>query len=303
MPNISGTEKQAALKKAAAWGTALAAGAGDDIFVMPGSLRKEDIVEPDESLGIGHSKYGDRGPIKVEGDVPMYARYDGNDLFEALYMGSAGAPVQQAATSAYAYTYTWLDIVDGLFGTYVVDMVNYIEEYSSLKVIGLTFKGEIGKPCEYVFQCIAINKVTDSVINTTTTFNNVTFVETKNRVLFSHMVCRMNAQEGAALASPTDVIYPNSFEMAAIRKLVGQPTGEFKTANDVVQDVVDEPQNDGMPEITLKLGFARHSAPTYFEDRGNDKHKKIDMTFTGSQIESPYNRQKKFEFPNLQMTT
>lgn len=300
MSRIAGVEILAAIKKAVVWGTAVACGANDGMYFLADSVSKEDEVDVDDSLGKAHSKDGDRGPIKVEGDRPFYLRYDGGDLLLALFMGIAGVPTQQAATAAYAYTYGWSDDLMGLFLTFAKSMKSYVSECPTEKIVGLTIKGEVGGPLEAIAHVISIDKVTDSTTNDLASFANVTFFETSNRVLFSHGVSRINDQSGAALDSG-DQIYPNSFELTAMRKLKGEYTGEYVTDNDVVQDLIDEPSIEGQPEINLKLNFARHTEKTYLEDLGNDKRKKMDLTFTGGLIEDTYYREFKLEFANLQM--
>lgn len=302
MGSVAGVEIKAAVKIASAWGTAVAAGANNGILILPTSVKKSAGNNIDDSLGTFMPVDGTPGEIKVEGDIPMYLRYDGLDLLLALFLGTSGAPTQQGSTAAYAYAYKWLMSIDGLFMTFAKNMKNYVEEHPSAKVAGITLKGEIGKALQLTVKTISQNKVFDSVINTTSTFNNVTIFEAANRVRFSEGVFRMNDQSGSALASPTDVIYPSSFELSAQRKMKGV-YGQYKTAAPNVQDLIDEPTNDGQPTITLKLTFPRHSNTTYLSVLGSDTRKKMDITFTGGLIASTYYRTFKLQFPHLQMTS
>ena len=66
------------------------------------------------------------------------------------------------------------------------------------------------------------------------------------------------------------------------------------------QDIIDEPTNDGMPEISLKFGFPRHTAVTRLTDLGNDTRKKCDIVFTGGLIASTFYRGFTLQFPHLQ---
>lgn len=304
MPGVAGNELVYAAKKAATWGTAVAAGANDGILSRPAGIKESQDVNVDDSLGLFFPGDGTPGAIKVDGDLPAYLRYDGLDLLIALAMGTAGSPTQQAATIAYAYTYALANNTDGLFASFVKNMKNYCSEIPSMKISGFTIKGEVGKPCEIIFKAIGnrINKNTSSGTNTTTTMANITIpaVGTANRLMFGQAVFRMNDQSGIALAAPTHVITPSSFELSFMRKLTGV-YGAYTTgvaANN--QDLIDEPTNDGMPEISLKLQFPRHSAVTYLTDLGNDTRKKMDITFTGGLIASTYYRTFKLEFPHLQ---
>ena len=302
MSGVAGVEIIAAFKKAAAWGTAVVLGANDGVLILPSSIKRDAPIEVDDSLGIFFSRDGDPGSVTCEGDIPGYLRYDGWDTFLALAMGIAGVPAQQEATTAYAYLYKWKKDTDGFFGTFAKHMKNYIEENPSVKIMGFTLKGEVGQALQIIIHAIADNKEVDSVINTTTTFNNVTILEDANRVRFSQGVFRMNDQGGDALDAG-DQIYPSSFELMAKRTLAGVHDGQYKTSGVNPQELVDEPTNDGQPEITLKLSFPRHTANTYLADLGTDTRKKMDMTFTGGVIEGAYSRVFAAELPHLQMKT
>jgi hypothetical protein len=299
MSGVSGVELKAAAKKATTWGTAVALGANNGFLFRPTSVVKDAGVKVDDSLGTFVSKDGTPGQIKVEGAIPEYLRYDGFDLFMALFLGIAGAPVQQGASTAYAFAYKWLMSTDGLFATYAKHMKNYIEEHPSLKIAGFTLKGQTGDALEISFNVISQNMVVDSIVNTLTTFNNVTNFEEANRVKFSEGTFRMNDQSAIALASG-DKIYPSAFELTATRKLRGV-YGQYKTAAPNVQDLIDEPTNDGPPEIKLKLTFPRHTSVTYLSALGADTRKKFDMSFTGGLIASTYYRNITLPFPHLQM--
>lgn len=298
MSRLAGVEIKYALKKAVTWGTAVACGAKDGFLALADSVKRAAPVEVDDSLGQYFSKDGTPGAVTVSGDIPPYLRYDGCDLLLALFMGSAGVPTQQDATAAYAYTYAFAENTDGLFATFARHMKNYVAEVPSLKIVGLTIKGETGKPLQLVAQTVGNDLVQDGV-NDSTTFNNVTIAETSHRVHFAQGVFRMNDRDDIALAAG-DVIKPSSFELSASRQLTGV-YGAYTTAGANKQDLIDEPTNDGPPEITLKLQFPQHTGKTYLTDLGSDARKKMDIVFTGAEIESPYNRQIKIELPHLQM--
>ena len=304
MSGVAGNELVYAAKKAATWGTAVVAAANDGILSRPAGIKESQDVSVDDSLGLYFPGDGTPGAIKVEGDLPAYMRYDGLDLLIALAMGTAGSPAQQAATTAYAYTYALANNTDGLFATFVKNMKNYCAEIPSLKIVGFTIKGDVGKPVEITFKTIGdrVNKNTSGGQNTTTTMASITIptVGMANRLMFGQAVFRIADQSAGALAAPANVVTPSSFELSFMRKLTGV-YGAYTTgvaANN--QDLIDEPTNDGMPEITLKLTFPRHTAVTRLTDLGNDTRKKADITFTGGLIASTYYRTFKLEFPHLQ---
>lgn len=295
-----GVEIVAGAKKATVWGTPVVLGANDGILILPTSLKKRADVDVDDSLGNYFSVDGDPGQIVADGDIPMYLRYDGLDLFLANFMGVAGAPTQQGATTAYAYIYKWLKALDGKFITFAKSMTHYVDEVPSLKVDGITLKGEIGKALQLIVNTVPINKVHDSTINTLATFANVTYFEKANRVMFSDGVFRMNDQSDIALADGNK-IYPASFELTAKRKQKGEYTGQYRTTGANPQDLIDEPTNNDTPEIRLKLQFPRHTGVTYLNALGADTRKKMDITFTGGLIETTYYRKLMLQFPHLQL--
>lgn len=300
MPGLFGGEIKAAFKKASTWQTAVACGANDGIVVLPTTIKKDTTIDIDDSMGKYFSKDGLPGPIKVEGDIPAYLRYDSLDVLIALYMGTAGAPSQQGGTAAYAYTYKVKTLLDGLFGTFVKHMKNYTEEHTSVKFTSITIKGDVLTPLQISFGVINSNKIVDSATNTTTTFNNnVTFFEEQNRVRYSEGVFRMNAQSGGALAGG-DTIYPSSFELVSKRKMKGEYSTQYKVSA-TNQVLIDEPLGDGTMETTLKLTFPRHTGNTYLAALQADSRYKMDMAFTGALIAGSYYRQFKIQFPHLQL--
>lgn len=294
MSSVSGREVKVALKKAAAWGTAVACGAGDGILCLADSLSKKIANEVDNSLGLPYAEERDLGNITVEGGLPAYLRYDSHDRPIALAMGSTQAPTQQGVTAAYANSILLADNIDGLFASLAINKIINVDEFPGAKIVGFTIKGKTGTPVEieYTLQCD--DKVVASAVNTLVSFANVTYVEKANRVLFSQGVFRINAQAGIALADG-DKVYPSEFEFTFKRNL----KGEYVAGS---ANKIDESTNEGLPEIKLKLTFPRYTATTYIADLYADAKKKMDITFTGALIEGAYYRQFKLQFPNLAPT-
>ena len=293
MGKATGVELKAAIKKAAVWGTAVACGANNGILILPSDIKKDRPSLVDDSLGLYFPQDADQGEIKAAGSRRLYLRYDSLDLLFALVMGATGgAPTQQGATTAYAQKFTQAASLDSIFATLALYNQINVEECTSVKVTGVTIKGQIGGVVEVTFDIIANDKITGSAVNTSGTFANVTFFESANRVLYSQGVFRMNAQAGAGLGVG-DVIYPKSFELSFKRKMSGVygSGGSFNN--------IDEPSNDGLPEVKLKIEFPRYTAATYFTDWDANNAKKMDITFTGGLIATTYYRTFKLSMPNL----
>ena len=293
MSHANGTETRAALALASAWGTAVACGAGHGLLVRPHSIRKTRALLLDDSLGQPYSAGADQGAVTADGTLPCYLRYGGLDLALALAMGStAGAPVQQGSTSAYARSLDVSASLDGLFATLAIANGVDVEEYPSAKISGYTLTGEVGRPLEVAFHVIASDRVTGSAVNTPAAFASVTLADAGHRVLMGQGVFRMNARDSAALG-PSDRIHPSGFELTFKRKLRGVYGAGAPT------DVIDEPTNDGTPEVRLKLRFPRYTSDAHFLGWDASSPMKLDMTFTGPVIEAPYARQFSVSLPNL----
>ena len=177
----------------------------------------------------------------------------------------------------------------------------YVRSVPSLKFLSLTIKGEAGQPLSFSAQVTGTNLVED-VTNDGTSFANVTFFETANRIAFAQGVFRLNAQAGAALTSTTDDIKPSGFTLTITRKLSGL-YGSNTAGTTNKQDVIDEPQNDGQTTFRLALTFPRHTAKTYLTALIADTRYKFDATFTGATIPSGPARKFLIQCPNLQLLT
>jgi hypothetical protein len=181
----------------------------------------------------------------------------------------------------------------------------YIEEVPTAKITGLTISGEVGaKPLQLTVETIGINKEVASVINTLATFASVTMPTGAdvNPVMFSHLVFRMNDQGGAALGVG-DVIRPSKFTLGLKRNLKNDFTGAYRTTGTNVQDMGDEPTNDGFPDLKLTLEFPTHGDATYITSLGSDTRKKCDITATGGLITGAYYYQHLWQQPHLQQIT
>ncbi|QOX79793.1 hypothetical protein FY034_12915 [Trichlorobacter lovleyi] len=300
--SVAGVEIQYAAKKAATWLTPVACGALNGFLSRPVTINDKSDVDIDDSLGTYFSPDGTAGDITCDGAIPPYLRYAGQELLLALVCGTAGVPTTHAGgTLSKDWVYKPAKNIDGLFATFVRNMKNYIAEVPSLKIYGFTIKGETGGSLELSLDTIGsnTNRNTTTGTNTLTTANNITIAETGNRVRFSHGVFRMNVQSGAALGVG-DKIVPSAFEFSFKRKLKGV-FGAYTTGTTTPRGVVDEPTNDDMPEISLKLTFPRHTSATMLTAWGDDVRYKMDATFTGPIIELAIPYLFLMQWPHLQI--
>ncbi len=293
---ITGRETTVALKKAAAWHTAVACGTSDGLLILTDGLKATIQSEKDDSAGQAWINQADRGELSVTGNLEAYLRYEGFDVMLALLMGIAGAPNQIAATAAYNNTYKAKDSINGLFATMASKKLsNKIWEYPSVKINGFTISGEMNKPVRISFDMVADILERGSSINTTTTMGTVTIPDQKNRVIFnSNTIFRINNQDGDALGSG-DTIAPRSFELSFKRPIDTQSVAGSAG--------IDEPADDGFPEAMLKLNFPRYSTANdaFFDDWNAFTSKKCDITFSGIEIEAGNNYQFKISMPHLKI--
>ena len=302
---MTGAQQGLVIKKAVNWNTAVACGAGDGIMFYNGQVKPADSPEIDQSRGRAFSLDGTFGGINAPATYSFPLRYAGMELVAAMIMGTAGVPAQQAATTAYLHSLTWNTDPYGLMVTVAKNMIAYIEEVPTAKVVGLTISGEVGaKPLQVSLEIIGINREVASAVNTLATFANVTYPvdATTTPVMFSHLAFRMNVASGAALGGG-DVIYPNKFTLAIKRAMKGEFTGQYRTTASSPQDLIDEPSNNGFPDIKLTLEFPKHTATTYLAAHSADTRYKLDITATGAVIEGAYNYKHLWQFPHLQLLT
>jgi hypothetical protein len=305
---VTGAQEALAIKKCGVgaggtWGTAVAAGALDGILFLSGQAAFSAPTQLDESRGKAFALDSTPGPITCTGTYKMYLRYAGMELLAAMFMGIAGVPAIQGAGPAYLHTLKWNTDPYGLMITVVKNMIAFIEEIPTAKVIGVTISGEIGpKPLEISFEVTGITREVASAVNTLGTFANVTLPTDadRNPVMFSQTVFRMNAQGGAALAGG-DKIYPSKFTLTLKRKMAGQYTGAYRTAGANPQDQVDEVSNDGFPEIKLTMEFPKLTATTYLLGLQNDSRYKLDITCTGALLNGTFYYTHMWQFPHLDL--
>lgn len=295
---IQGRQTITAFKKGSAWGTAVACGAGDGIRVMGGEMFRGQPAQLDEdSLGILYPTSCDQGATEAGGPVKGYARYDGFDVMLAMVMGTASTPTQLSATSAYSSWFKMKDDISGLFGTLAQKIMSEkTYEYPSLKLYGLkhTFKKNI--PSELEFTGRANKKEIASATNTYSTMASVTYPsgsDTARVIPNAGHVVWVNDASGGAL-SGTDAIKPTGGEIT-----INRPQSFNETANATAY--IDEPLDNGIPEVTVKLDFPNMSTLEWqaVVDSLANTSKKMLIKFVGNLIDATQYYNWFYYFPNL----
>ncbi len=299
MSNINtGVEIRHALVRSFTWGQAAQAGTGDGLEITGHTLSHRIESIPDNSLGRAHSYGAGKGNTKLEGGVDSHARY--SDLLPlALVAGSSPAPAA-SGTITYTHTITPADNIDGVMATLVEKRKSYLLEMV-IKPYGFTLSGEAGRAMSLRLDTLGFDLVEDSTVNTLSTFANVTIPDTSNRVLFADSVIRINSATGPALGAG-DLVYPNRIEFTYRRSVAGVYTGQYAIIRGgAVTDRIDEPVNSGSALARLKLHFPTNSDAVSLTDFKADTRKKIDITFTGRQIETGLDYRLLVELPHAEL--
>lgn len=297
---MTGAEIVYAVKKATAWGTAVAAGVGDGFLGLPWSADPDNPTVVDDSLGQFFASDASPGQTKLDATVNGYVRYNDEvilSLMAALF-GTAGVPVTHAAgTLSKDHVLKIARQTDGLFFTLAGKIgTGFVEEIPSWKVEKLEITFETGKPIQFKISGPGIDLVSDSAVNTLGTFNSVTILETANRAYMGQAVFRMNDSSAIALAVG-DKIAPSKVTLSLNRKLTGV-YGAFVDAG-AGRDLIDEPTNDGPFSASVSLTFPRLSSNIgRLKIKGNTSQK-MDITVTGPIIEGSIPYMITFQMPNL----
>lgn len=271
----TGTEIIAALKKATVWGTPVAAGFGDGIYILNEGLEASPEVLFDDSLGNSFDDCSDLGNITDEGDIEAMIKYEGLLLPFALALGLAGEP--DIITNGYQHYLLCADNIEGLFATFAIDKATAVHEHPSVKIAGFTISGEAGGYLTVTFNIIADTLDTESSTNTLATMTAVTFILKCGNIVFNNGIFLLKDHSGAAPVDPGDRINPSSFELSFTRNVSGDFVADGTRA-------IIEPQQDGKPEIILALSFPRYTDTRYLIDLFSKQEHELIATWTGDVI-------------------
>lgn len=296
MGDIERRLNKTAWKKGSVWGTEvdvntagtgiLPLNAGVPKLVIP-AIEEESAVSPFQS----DVDQGDYPPVDFALDFD--ARYEGLGPIIAQVFGIAGTPQQQGTTAAWLHSLQLADKIAGLFGTYATEKLDKIHVVPSAKPYKLTFSLSAG------LIKLSVNMKGDNVIDDSSVISSMSSVTTPdkhNRIKASHGLIRMNAQSGAALASPTDDIKVKNLTIEIERK-------PDTPDHEVGYRTTSESREEGKPIVKVSLEFLRMdtSNKVYFSDWKSETEKKMDIKFTGALIESTYYYYFLFQLPRLKI--
>ena len=278
---ITGREIVLAVKKAAAWRTAVSVGSGDGLLISRESIgAKAPSFINETSLGLPEISRTIQVAESVTGSsIEGLFRFEGWDVPLALALGTAGTPSNIEGT-AYSNTYSVADSLAGLFATLAMKKANTskgIWEIPSAKITGLTIQGRIGELVRITINLMG-NKI--EIANPQNDdLSSVTYPSgmTKDTVvrLDSQFKARMNAQGGSAL-SDSDKIYPSEFELIYDRPFEEQFEAGYSD--------MSEPVQSDFAHAAIRLTFDKYNIDSFTSAIAGEADQKMDLTFVGPTI-------------------
>lgn len=283
------------------WGlgaaVATAVGAGDGHYVRDDlNVQLQVNRSRDDSAGQNFIGSVQTATIKaIEAAIPMYLHY--NDTFQnvlwALALGTGGtAPNRIAVTTAYTNTFEPATNKTGRYATIVRDKVQYVSEVSGAKFSGFEITvGENGR-MHVDWKALGNTEISTSTINTSTQINALTFPTLGLRAFFDDCTIRLNVQSAGALGGS------DAMKFTAMKVTFAQPLDTKWVGG---QLTIVEPEENGFPDVTIELTFARFDATSlaFFGAHRDGTLYKGDITFTGAAIDATSFYGLLLQFPNL----
>lgn len=260
----------AAAKKASTWGTAVALGAGNGIYIEEdGGLKPSRPYLPAKETDSPYVQEGTLGPHEAVDFTPTGTfRYDGGALIMLLAMlfGTAGVP-DNLTGGAYGHTFQWADNLSSLFATWAIERRGKIWEVSSVKPMSFELSVSDGL-IKFALGLRGSKCIDDSAVNMATQMDAITYAAVATRAEFADCKIYLNG------FSDADV------EDAAYELEVSDLTLNFSRSPDAVpvagDDHIIEPLEEDWPTGVLDLSFPRMNATNaaYFADFNDQSLKK-----------------------------
>ncbi|MGE0451789.1 MAG: hypothetical protein AB7Q29_19605 [Vicinamibacterales bacterium] len=227
-------------------------------------------------------------------------RYEDHQyILEALAMGSPAAVA--IATSASGQTTSWThqfdlaDSIDGLGITAAIDKVLYVEELTSIKVHGFEVTQAQNGAMNQTFRVTGSKPTNISSVNVAATVAGAAYPSLGNRIMQQQGVFRMNVHGAGSLTSS------DALKVESVKLTFNRPQDAPHVYG---QDYVDEPADNGWPELMLEVTYPRMntlSANSLYAGLRSSTAFKADWTFSGAHINSTDRYQKLYQFPFMQL--
>lgn len=227
-------------------------------------------------------------------------RYDDYQyVLEGLAMGSPTAVVIATSTSgqttSWSHQFDLADSIDGLGATFAIDKNQYVDELTNAKIHGFTLTQDSNGAMSQTFTVTGSRPTNISSVNVNSTLAAATFPALTNRVVQQQGTFRLNNNSAGALGA-TDAIKAESIKLTFTRP---------QDAPHIYgQDFVDEPADNGWPEVMVEVTYPRMntvSANSLYAGVRSATAFKADWTFLGAFINSTDQYKKLYQFPYLQL--
>jgi hypothetical protein len=290
-------EHAAAFVKTTAWGTALPVGAGKGLSIInDGGLQLRRAYQPLEELD---------APVHKGGDLDVNDPVDFSPTFNARYipagMGALiashfGADVvtTPGGTLPRLHTLSWADNLRGIHGCFCVERPGKVYEVPSVKVMGLDFTLQAGRLVGTA-SLRGDDVKDDSAVNSATQMDAVTASPFGERLRWKEGALRMNAEGGATLVGTTP-LQLNALDISFKRA--------FDSEHALGALPLIEPEENGIEEISVRIGFPRMNAENaaFFAAAFKaEAYQKLMISFIGAQIETTYYYEWNFMFPSMKV--
>lgn len=302
MSGVTGRQVDIAFAKFGtnSWGVAASVTKGA-YFSSDGGLTLQPTLIDDDAFGqlfLEESEVGDIAPPDL--NLPAVARFDDHlYIFDALAMGSPNTVTLSSSATGQVTSWTHIvdlaAVIDGLGITLAIDKTLYVEELTSAKVYGFEEgDGGAGK-ITTTYKVLGSKPIVASSININSTVAGANWPPLGNRVMRKHATLRMNKAVGSSLAA-ADVVKFESVKVSYVR-----PQDRVHVGG---QDFVDEPADDGFPEILLEVTYPRMNttaANSLVAGLRDGTTFKADLSYKGAYINSTDQYTRLFEFSALKL--
>jgi hypothetical protein len=259
--NSKGHLVKAGFKKATTWGTPVAVGSGDGLYLLRESIALGAPRIDDNSVGGSAQQRGaDISAQTVAGTIEAPMRYEGRlNTMIALLFGTAGAPT---GANPYVHTFKIKDSLSALIGTLVLDKQVASAgvttwEYDTVAVESMTIKSTAGSGeaarASITLELIGRTMNRTSVTNGATQITALTF-PTAGHLLHHNLTVRMKTNAAGTLGVG-DVLKVKTFELTFRNNL---SKGLFYSGS----AYLDQPDRENFVDVTGSILLDKYSLDT-----------------------------------------
>jgi len=229
------------------------------------------------------------------------SRYDDYQyILEACAMGSpSGGTISTSAAgqvTSWFHQFDLADSIDGLGVTFAIDKNLYVEELTNAKIMGFDEEDRTDGAMQETYRVIGSAPTNISSVNINSTLAGATYPFLGNRVVQQQGTFRMNLNSAGALGAGDVITHAETVKFSFNRP---------QDAPHVYgQTFVDEPADNGWPDFTLEVHYARMNTPSansLYTALQSGVAFKADWTFLGAFINSTDQYKKLYQFPYLQL--